>query len=177
MFSRAIKKWIILPACGGGLYYSLGKDCTACSKNAHITLTLKRCLIYQRVCYTPKVVTFCESIMNAKHPSLLPNLKTAAVMLTAAGVVVAAAFSVERLTMQNDGLSMNCAAQNDYNNALPSSHPSNRCANQRQELTWRSWFSGKSRSGQFHFIDLMELLNGHQTKPIDGVSPTSSHNS
>lgn len=29
-----------------------------------------------------------------------------------------------------------------------------------QEVTWSSWFSGKSRSTQFHFLDLFELLFG-----------------
>lgn len=27
------------------------------------------------------------------------------------------------------------------------------------EQNWLSWFSGKSRSTQFHFVDLLELLN------------------
>ena len=27
------------------------------------------------------------------------------------------------------------------------------------QTSWKSWFSGQSRSAQFHFIDLMELLN------------------
>ncbi|WP_417761181.1 hypothetical protein [Shewanella sp.] len=115
--------------------------------------------------------------MDAKPQALLPNLRSVAVMLTAAGVVVIAVFVIERVTMRNDQLALNCGTQNEYNAALPSSHPSNRCANQQQELTWRSWFSGKSRSGQFHFIDLMELLNGHQSKPLDSVTPNSSRNS
>lgn len=31
---------------------------------------------------------------------------------------------------------------------------------QTNELTWGTWFSGKSRSTQFHFLDLFELLFG-----------------
>ncbi|MDN7125003.1 hypothetical protein [Pseudidiomarina terrestris] len=34
------------------------------------------------------------------------------------------------------------------------------CANRimQNELSWSSWFSGHSRSTQFHFLDLFELL-------------------
>mgnify|MGYP002807137295 CR=1 FL=1 len=43
---------------------------------------------------------------------------------------------------------------------LPVSHPVNRCAaNQQQGVSWSEWFSGRSSSYQFHFIDLLELLS------------------
>jgi hypothetical protein len=43
---------------------------------------------------------------------------------------------------------------------LPISHPVNRCAaNQPQGVSWSEWFSGRSSSYQFHFIDLLELLS------------------
>ncbi len=32
------------------------------------------------------------------------------------------------------------------------------CAIEEDEVSWLSWFSGKSRSAQFHFLDLFELL-------------------
>ncbi|KFZ36218.1 hypothetical protein HR45_17680 [Shewanella mangrovi] len=112
--------------------------------------------------------------MDVKNAGFIPNIKSVAVILTAAGVVVSAAYSVQRYALSDNALIANCATRNEYNTSLPSSHPSNRCANPEEELSWRSWFSGKSRSGQFHFIDLMELLNGHQRKPIDDVSPTNS---
>ncbi|QSX29858.1 hypothetical protein JYB88_17005 [Shewanella cyperi] len=66
-----------------------------------------------------------------------------------------------------------CSGETRYNNSLPASHPNNRCATQTRDLTWGSWLSGNSRSGQFHFIDLLELLNGHQDKPLD-KSPSSA---
>ncbi|WP_417659037.1 hypothetical protein [Pseudidiomarina sp.] len=36
----------------------------------------------------------------------------------------------------------------------------NVCQAPEQSVTWTSWFSGKSRSTQFHFLDLFELLFG-----------------
>lgn len=32
------------------------------------------------------------------------------------------------------------------------------------QQSWLAWFSGKSRSTQFHFIDLLELLNSFKHK-------------
>lgn len=46
----------------------------------------------------------------------------------------------------------------DHN--LPVSHPKNKCANQQLHgVSWSSWFTGRSSSYQFHFIDLLELLS------------------
>ncbi|PHR66223.1 hypothetical protein LG272_03730 [Pseudidiomarina marina] len=49
------------------------------------------------------------------------------------------------------------------------------CQAQQQNVTWGSWFSGKSRSTQFHFLDLFELLFGSSesskrdyNRPISG---------
>jgi hypothetical protein len=43
---------------------------------------------------------------------------------------------------------------------LPVSHPVNRCAGvQSQGVSWSQWFTGRSSSYQFHFIDLLELLS------------------
>jgi hypothetical protein len=36
--------------------------------------------------------------------------------------------------------------------------------NQAPQPSWSSWFSGNSRSTQFHFIDLLELLSRFQHK-------------
>ncbi len=33
------------------------------------------------------------------------------------------------------------------------------------QQSWLAWFSGQSRSTQFHFIDLLELLNSFKHKP------------
>jgi len=75
----------------------------------------------------------------------------------------------------DDSATVACACSSDtsYNNNLPASHPNNRCATQARDLTWGSWLTGSSRSGQFHFVDLLELLNGHQDKPMD-KTPSSA---
>ena len=40
------------------------------------------------------------------------------------------------------------------------SHPVNRCAaEQSQGVSLSEWFTGRSSSYQFHFIDLLELLS------------------
>lgn len=47
-----------------------------------------------------------------------------------------------------------------FNAELPMSHPINRCASeQKNDVSWTSWFSGRSPSYQFHYLDLLELLS------------------
>lgn len=36
-----------------------------------------------------------------------------------------------------------------------------------RQITWSNWLSGKSRSAQFHFLDLFELLFGSSDKKHD----------
>ena len=63
---------------------------------------------------------------------------------------------------------------------LPVSHPANKCAaiNQSQGVSWSEWFTGRSSSYQFHFIDLLELLsrpgNSAPKNPTDTSSVDSS---
>ncbi|GGQ03385.1 hypothetical protein [Shewanella litoralis] len=66
-----------------------------------------------------------------------------------------------------------CDSNNSYNASLPSSHPANRCAEQSDNVSWGNWVTGNSRSSQFHFIDLLELIHGHKDKPLQDM-PTSS---
>lgn len=44
---------------------------------------------------------------------------------------------------------------------LPVNHPLNRCAIDKKEnsVSWTKWFSGRSSSYQFHYLDLLELLS------------------
>ncbi|MBV7315635.1 hypothetical protein [Shewanella sp. NIFS-20-20] len=51
--------------------------------------------------------------------------------------------------------------------SLPTSHPLNRCAIAAQQVSWSQWFSGNSRSMQFHFIDLLELIAQSTPKSDD----------
>ena len=50
-----------------------------------------------------------------------------------------------------------CVPGAEIDKSLPMSHPKNKC-NAESSVSWFSWFSGKSLSGQFHFFDLLELL-------------------
>ncbi len=48
----------------------------------------------------------------------------------------------------------------EYNPGLPASHVQNQCALQHAaQVSWFSWFFGKPETYQFHFLDLLELLN------------------
>ncbi|MEE2023413.1 hypothetical protein [Alkalimonas mucilaginosa] len=45
---------------------------------------------------------------------------------------------------------------------LHSHHPALTCQNTaecQQQFNWLSWLQGQSRSAQFHFVDLLELLD------------------
>ena len=47
-----------------------------------------------------------------------------------------------------------------FDQELPVSHPVNRCAASHSKgVSWSQWFTGRSSSYQFHFIDLLELLS------------------
>ncbi|GAA0858808.1 hypothetical protein [Aliiglaciecola litoralis] len=48
-----------------------------------------------------------------------------------------------------------------FNASFPVSHPMNRCAFNKPEtgVSWTKWFSGRSPSFQFHYLDLLELLS------------------
>ena len=86
--------------------------------------------------------------------------------------VVTAALGTISLTSQSTATASSAAcvcdtANSSYNPGLPASHPSNRCASQSQDLSWKSWLSGKSQNNQLHFIDLFELLYGHKSAPMN----------
>ncbi|MCW8090935.1 hypothetical protein [Alteromonas sp. ASW11-130] len=47
-----------------------------------------------------------------------------------------------------------------FNASLPASHVDNQCAvDTAAQVSWFSWFFGKPETYQFHFLDLLELLN------------------
>lgn len=103
------------------------------------------------------------------------TFKSSMMLAFTAVVVATLAFGVEKLTENTETASCACSSDTRYNSALPSSHPNNRCADQAQTLSWKTWLTGKNRSSQFHFVDLLELLHGHQDKPMDDLKPTTSH--
>ncbi|MBW3140353.1 hypothetical protein [Ferrimonas balearica] len=43
------------------------------------------------------------------------------------------------------------------------------CAAQ-SPLNWHNWLVGRSGSSQFHFVDLLELLYGHEKRPTSSPS-------
>ena len=58
---------------------------------------------------------------------------------------------------------------------LPVSHPKNKCASrQLSGVSWSSWFSGRSSSYQFHFIDLLELLSRSKEPSSNNPAQTKS---
>ncbi|MBO1270970.1 hypothetical protein J3L11_04810 [Shewanella sp. 4t3-1-2LB] len=112
--------------------------------------------------------------MASRSEHCVSSIKSAVILASVAGTVSIAALVMQVLTAADDSLSQNCASVTEYNSKLPSSHPNNRCAMQDDDLSWSSWLSGKSRSGQFHFIDLLELLHGHERKPLDDMTPRNT---
>lgn len=44
-----------------------------------------------------------------------------------------------------------CSGEHLLNNSV-------QCMNAEQESSWMSWITGDSRSAQFHYLDLLELL-------------------
>jgi hypothetical protein len=58
---------------------------------------------------------------------------------------------------------------------LPVSHPANICANkgQAQVVSWSEWFTGRSSSYQFHFIDLLELLSRSGNSEAENPAKTN----
>jgi hypothetical protein len=61
---------------------------------------------------------------------------------------------------EGDGFCAN-VEQVAFNASFPVSHPINRCASGKplNDISWTTWFSGRSPSFQFHYLDLLELLS------------------
>ena len=74
-------------------------------------------------------------------------------------------FGSQMLFNSSETAACMCESGVTYNAMLPANHPTNRCANQTKQLNWGAWFSGQG-SNQFHFLDLVELLNHNKTKHI-----------
>ncbi|MFC6438787.1 hypothetical protein [Bowmanella sp. JS7-9] len=65
------------------------------------------------------------------------------------------------LVPQSDSNVM-CSGVATYDNNLPASHPNNVCASHTEsDVSWGNWLVGNSQSGQFHFLDLLELISRH----------------
>ena len=79
-------------------------------------------------------------------------------------------------TQNASGEACVCNSSTSYDAQLPSSHPKNRCAEQSNDVSWGNWVAGNSRSSQFHFIDLLELIHGHKDKPLNDMPTSNSAN-
>ncbi|TAA46878.1 hypothetical protein [Corallincola spongiicola] len=76
------------------------------------------------------------------------------------------------------GDACSCEAESiTFDASLPVSHPANRCSlqNKASNESWWAWLAGDSRSAEYHFIDLLELLSRSNTtdKPISPKEPQS----
>lgn len=61
-----------------------------------------------------------------------------------------------------------------FDHELPISHPVNKCAvHQSEGISWSEWFTGRSSSYQFHFIDLLELLS--RPRNSETKNPTNTN--
>ncbi|MCL1078597.1 hypothetical protein D5R81_11780 [Parashewanella spongiae] len=75
-------------------------------------------------------------------------------------------FGSQTLFNSSETAACMCESGIAYNAMLPANHPTNRCANQTKQLNWGAWFAGQG-SNQFHFLDLVELLNRSKNQHID----------
>ncbi|MBE7214385.1 hypothetical protein MK852_04795 [Shewanella benthica] len=113
--------------------------------------------------------------MMEKGKKLTANIKSASVLAVTACAIAITAMSVQSLSASESASACVCSSStSSYNSSLPASHPNNRCARQTEDLSWTTWFAGKSRSNQLHFVDLLELLYGHSKSPLDDVPPTNN---
>lgn len=97
--------------------------------------------------------------------------KSAAILALATSAIGAVALSSSPMENASTTACACDSTTSQYNPSLPASHPSNRCANQSNDLSWKSWLTGKSQTNQLHFIDLFELLYGHESAPISKKTP------
>lgn len=85
-------------------------------------------------------------------------------LFTLTGVTLTSLVAIALLSMHNKSLddrNVFCGNLENvvFDHELPISHPVNKCAvQQSQGVSWSEWFTGRSSSYQFHFIDLLELL-------------------
>lgn len=107
---------------------------------------------------------------------LLNNIKSVGLLAVATLAVGMTAVNVKDDTQTANSSACECDSNAVYNSALPASHPSNRCAQPSDNVSWINWLTGNSRSSQFHFVDLLELLHGHKTSPMDDINPASQKN-
>lgn len=97
-----------------------------------------------------QLMSNADNLMNWKSKKLFTFASSA--------LLVVVAFA--NLSEPRESEFCSCSAGMTFATDLPMSHPINRCASsQVSEVSWSSWFKGQSKSYQFHFLDLLELLS------------------
>jgi hypothetical protein len=96
-----------------------------------------------------------DNIMNRKSKSLFTLTG-----MTLTGIATVAILSFSQVSLDSRNAFCGNLENVVLDQELPISHPANRCASEpSQGVSWSQWFSGRSSSYQFHFIDLLELLS------------------
>ena len=104
--------------------------------------------------------------MNRKSKSLFT--------LTGAGFATIAILSISLDSLDDRNVFCGNLEHVVFNHELPVSHPFNKCAaNQSQGVSWSEWFTGRSSSYQFHFINLLELLS--RSGSSEAKNPTQAN--
>ncbi|NMR25011.1 hypothetical protein HH219_05475 [Pseudoalteromonas sp. NEC-BIFX-2020_015] len=88
------------------------------------------------------------------------------------GILIATVVTTLTVTYfsQNDDVII--AANHCQNNAEVISVVPVHCMHLEQESSWMSWITGDSRSAQFHYLDLLELLtSSDEPKKARSLSP------
>ncbi|MFD2096658.1 hypothetical protein ACFSJ3_11740 [Corallincola platygyrae] len=98
--------------------------------------------------------------------------------LLSAVLVVAASSGVAVNYHSAPSLGEACACDMDsvaFDPSLPTSHPANRCSlqNKASNESWWAWLAGDSRSAEYHFIDLLELISS-SSEPKKPIAPEKS---
>ncbi len=80
------------------------------------------------------------------------------------GILIASALSVAAFFFFSSGdeKELLAAASSCTCNTTNTASHAAQCMDSEQETGWFSWLTGDSRSAQFHYLDLLELLTSHE---------------
>ena len=88
-------------------------------------------------------------------------------MLIASALLLIGVISFTSNSNQQQSLVNNCFQKNNNENA-----PINACLKVEESSSWFSWLTGESRSAQFHYLDLLELLtSSEEGKKTPSIKP------
>ncbi|WP_139326897.1 hypothetical protein [Shewanella sp. UCD-KL21] len=118
----------------------------------------------------------CRQLKMSTKQTGKVTLKPAVSLFSTSALILVAYFAMSETEPALQAQQCDCSDDVTYNASLPSSHPTNRCAVDSDNVSWGSWVTGNSRSSQFHFLDLLELLHSNDNnKPISDM-PTNNPN-